>query len=479
MKLYSILLAAAPIVSVGLYQEDVAVVTRAVTPANNGAIVRVGDHEPFGGSFWHTSKTPLTIRRVRDEREVSVSFQAPAHLRGVIESAKAEGGHRVRIGDAIGEGQNLQIFTVKGRIRGRDCGKITLASGSTIEVQEYCVVSVGGLAAEEGAFGMRWDCCESWEFSGADEPFSVEYLTRGAHWTPSYRLALAGDKATLLMSGTLANNLGDWKDTEVSLISGRCNVAPDAASRSGRGLGRDNRLEEMLCCASADMKLRAADAPSSDGYQAAADDGAGNDVHYRSLGKVTLRRGDALTVPLGAEQTDVKRLVEWTTAGLWDAVRFKNPFKFPMPSARMEVAEDGRILGLPRCEWTNPGDEAFVKIAEANSVKGSFEEQREHKGGKSSFGAAETMRIGERTYAKDKVTALFKVTNFREEAVTLNVRRTFNGELGAITLPPTKTRDLPPKEYGVNLDHEVTWEFELKPGEKREFQVEYVRWVKM
>ena len=59
MKFCSFVLAAAPIVSVGLYQENVAVVTRAVTPKDGSALVRVGAHEPFGGSFWYSSKTPL------------------------------------------------------------------------------------------------------------------------------------------------------------------------------------------------------------------------------------------------------------------------------------------------------------------------------------------------------------------------------------------------------------------------------------
>ena len=99
MTFCSFVLAAAPIVSVGLYQEDAAVVTRAVTPKDGSALVRVGAHEPFSGSLWYTSKTPLKVRSFVGERNVSVSFRAQSYLRGVIEKAKAEGGHRVRIVD--------------------------------------------------------------------------------------------------------------------------------------------------------------------------------------------------------------------------------------------------------------------------------------------------------------------------------------------------------------------------------------------
>ena len=53
MKFCLVVLAAAPIVSVGLYQENVAVVTRAVTPKDGSALVRVGAHEPFGVNLDH------------------------------------------------------------------------------------------------------------------------------------------------------------------------------------------------------------------------------------------------------------------------------------------------------------------------------------------------------------------------------------------------------------------------------------------
>ena len=474
MKFCSFVLAAAPIVSVVLYQEDVAVVTRAVTPKDGLALVRVCSHEPFGGSFWYTSKTPLKVRSFAGERNVSVSFRAQSYLRGVIEKAKAEGGHRVKIVDNSMNGNSWQVFTVNGRMRGTCDTLIELSSGSFVDVASDLVVSVDGLAPEDCKFDSEDDNFMFWEFTGADAPFSVEYLTDGARWTPSYRLALAGEKATLFMSGELINDLGDWNETEVSLISGKCNVA-----RDGRPEGSGSRKRKMTN-ASFEMKCVAAESPLADGYRSAADEGAGDDVHYRSLGKVSLKCRESLSVPLGAEKTDVKRLVEWTTAGLWDAVKFRNPFKFPMAAGKIEVVEDGRVLGMPKCEWTNAGDETFVKIAEANSVKGSFEEQRERKGVSkvSSFGG-ETMKVNNRTYYKDKVTATFKVTNFRGEKAALSIKRLFSGELGEMSLKPAKIKDIPPHDFGVNLDYELTWEFDLDAGETREFKVECARWFAM
>ena len=77
------------------------------------------------------------------------------------------------------------------------------------------------------------------------------------------------------------------------------------------------------------------------------------------------------------------------------------------------------------------------------------------------------------------MTAAFKVTNFRVEKAALSVKRTFSGEMGEMTLKPAKVKDIPPRDFGINLDHELTWEFELDAGETREFKVECTRWFAM
>ncbi len=201
------------------------------------------------------------------------------------------------------------------------------------------------------------------------------------------------------------------------------------------------------------------------------------------LGPVTLKRGETMTIPLGCEKVDIKRIVEWADSGVcWDAVKFKNPFKFPMTFAKMEVTEAGRILGMPKVEWTNPGAETFVKIAEASSIKSSYEEVRESKSSFSSkvgsFGG-ETTKINGRLYGKAKISGVFKLTNFRSEKALLNVKRIFRGEIIESSFEPTKTKDLPSQDFGINPEHELTWEFELSPNETREFTVTYAHWVSL
>lgn len=483
MKFHSFLLAAAPIVSVGLYQEDVAVVTRSVTPENGAATVRLDEARPFSGSLWYSASAPIRIREYEGERAVSVSFRAPAYLRNVIEAAKAENGHLVTIGASertLSLQIDWQVFTVKGRMKGDVRTRFELDSGSFIEVDDELIVSIDGLDSKDLKFNSS-GLYSFWELTGATTPFTLEYLTSGANWTPAYRLMLDGEKATLFMSGKLVNHLADWQDAEVSIISGKCNFDREnddsfeyRKARGYRYLSTKKRsYAPMMECAAAAAE------DCANGYESMADNGAGDDIHCRSLGKLSLKSGETLTVPLGAEKVAVKRLVEWTATGLWDAVKFKNPFKFPMTAAKMEVVEENRILGMPKTEWTNSGDETFVKIAEASSVKGKFEEEREGKGHSklSSFGD-ETMKVNGKTYAKEKLTGRFKVTNFRAEAASMSVKRVFAGELGTISLEPTKTKEIPPHDFGINLEHELTWEFDLKPGETREFTVEYSRWIR-
>lgn len=493
MKIHSFLLAAAPIVSVGLYQTDVAVVTREVTPKDGVANIRIDEHAPFAGSLWYSALEPLRIREYDGERSVTISFYAPANLRNIIETAKLEGGHCVTINSNGRElpfgmgGIDWNVFTVNGRIIGEDDTSILLASGSYIKLETRgLLISVSGLSVEDCEATYRGETRQRFlEFTGTKDPFKVEYLTDGASWSPAYRLELDGDKASIVMSGEIENNLANWEDVEVSLISGKCNIYSSPKPENARFAPLSgNRYLSLSKAKNARNDADYYEAPAAiggSGYDVNMENGSGEDVHYRPIGKLSLKRGETMTIPLGCEKVDIKRIVEWADSGVcWDAVKFKNPFKFPMTFAKMEVTEAGRILGMPKVEWTNPGAETFVKIAEASSIKSSYEEVRESKSSFSSkvgsFGG-ETTKINGRLYGKAKISGVFKLTNFRSEKALLNVKRIFRGEIIESSFEPTKTKDLPSQDFGINPEHELTWEFELSPNETREFTVTYAHWV--
>ena len=135
--------------------------------------------------------------------------------------------------------------------------------------------------------------------------------------------------------------------------------------------------------------------------------GEGPDVHYQPIGKVTLTEGDSLVLPVASGKADYERIVEWIVPdtrtengrrvndyqvnqepekyrdAAWDAVRFRNPLKFPMTTAPAMTVAGGRFQGQRMCTWTNAGEQATLHITKALSIRTrsvEYEEQgkREH-----------------------------------------------------------------------------------------------------
>lgn len=521
---------AAPIVKVGLYKNGLAVVSRKVTPDSTGTAVVDGSARPAYGTFWHSAEKPVTVTRTTALDGVTVSFRAAPDFAPVLAEAEKDGTVEAT---AYTVGEKDRIFTASGKLivdsnpttsaaypnaswsgnpATGDMLTLQLKNGSKVNIPKGLKVSVKGAAG-----------CESWLFAGTDQPFAIEYLSAGACWTPSYRLAFGEDgKGMLFMSADVRNELADWKDVELSLISGFPNLKfANVPSLLGGGVdftvyknaveaaeggdqqpwyyGRKAKLGGVMSqSVMSNCAFGGAAAPNAAAY-GAVEMGAGSDIHYREVGKVTLGKGETLTLPLGAKETKVERLVDWDLNDrrdfwgrlvqeefkpeLWDAVKVRNPFAFPLTTAPMEVVEQGRILGQSPCAWTNPGDEAIVKVTKALSVKGSYEERG---AGKtltdemlSSLGVGERFRFNGFDYRKEVVTASMKLTNFRKETAKLRVKKTFSGELVKSDVEPTKRHDLPPADGRVNAVHELTWEFELKAGETRDVSFTYWLWVRM
>ncbi len=512
----------APIVKVGLYKNGLAAVTRRVTPDAKGVATVDGSARPAYGTFWHSAEKPVTVTRGVPEGNATLTFRAPPEFRQVLEAAIIAPDMKLA---AFSSGEKDILLSANGTLLAKggfadtDDGwddpfqrrsfgvqqgwKLRLKNGSTLTVPRHCLVAVAGTSAADA----------EWRFSGSDKPFDVEYLTSGASWTPSYRLELAeGGKGRLFMSAELRNELGDWKDAEVSLISGFPNLKyASVPSLLGKDVGFDMYRRAVEAAESPDrstgigaMTQVMLNSASFDGMNtdpaayAAAEAGAGADIHYRPIGKITLGKDQTVSLPLGAETADVKRMVDWDLDDrrdgwgrlvnqdkqpeLWDAVKIRNPFGFPLTTAPMEVVEDGRILGQSPCSWTNPGDEVVVKVTKALSVKGAFEERGDGKGISSkvsSFDVGERFRFQGYDYRKETVTATFNVTNFRKEPVEMHVKKTISGEIVESAFQPTAVRNPPPEDNRVNPVRELTWEFELKAGESREFEFTYWLWVRM
>src|SRR5438046_5689650 len=119
-------------------------------------------------------------------------------------------------------------------------------------------------------------------------------------------------------------------------------------------------------------------------------------------------------------QADYERIVEWLIADHrdahgnprnrrgednengdvadvpWDALRFKNPFPFPMTTAPALVWANGKFSGQRLTNWVNPGEETTLRVTKALSIRThAVEYERQSNNGDSQPG---DIHIGSRRF---------------------------------------------------------------------------------
>ncbi|MCY3023266.1 MAG: hypothetical protein NTW87_30175 [Planctomycetota bacterium] len=338
--------------------------------------------------------------------------------------------------------------------------------------------------------------------AGKATTVQISYLSRGLAWAPSYRVDI-GDPKTLTIEQTavIKNELDDIEGAEMQLISGfpsmqfahvvsplslRTNwtnffqqlnqrVAPGHAAGGNVAMQQARVMDNEPAPGAVDL--------------AATPAGEGVDLHYQSLGPRTLKEGDAMALSIAKESAPYERIVEWLIPdtrseygqfiqdyqrqqepdkyqdAAWDAVRFKNPFKFAMTTGVAVVVSGARFNGQQMSYWVNAGEETTVKVTKALSIRTRNVEQEEE-------GQREVIYIGGRQFRKPVVNGEMSVNNHRKEEVKLVIRRHFSGELISADGEPKKSL----REegvYAVNPRYELTWSFSLKPGEGTTLKYKY------
>ena len=201
---------------------------------------------------------------------------------------------------------------------------------------------------------------------------------------------------------------------------------------------------------------------------------ASDDLHFRSIGRRSLHPGDTLSLDLARAEAAFERIVDWTIPdrrnargqynrdpqsggddGPWDAVRFQNPFDFPMTTAAAVVIDKGAFRGQSETYWTNPGQPASIRITRALSVRTVVSEVEEE-------GAREVVWIGGNDYQRTSVKGTLDMENFRDHEVTMVVRCQFSGELLEASGKP-KASLRPEGAVQVNPQRELEWTIKLAP----------------
>ncbi len=259
----------------------------------------------------------------------------------------------------------------------------------------------------------------------------ISFLVYGLTWAPSCRFNLLDDKTMRIEQvALLINQWRDLSNTEVFVISGfpkisfartQSPLSPNVSIESFfRSLRSTNNNDPSSVTVQAVMFNSAPVTSPSDSF------GNGNtfppegtslsenqaDVHFQNLGPLSLNKGDRLQITVDRKQTEWKKQIVWkipdnrdnrgraisqeqqaeqrryarTGSGYngeeeegalaepFDVLSFKNPFDFPLTTAPVLISRTGRFLGQGTCYWTNPNEEASVRINKALSIRVSSKE---------------------------------------------------------------------------------------------------------
>jgi hypothetical protein len=330
----------------------------------------------------------------------------------------------------------------------------------------------------------------------------VTWLTKGLAWLPAYQVDLT-DPANLKIrqNAVVRNEMGDLSDTEIQLISGYPNVrfgTVDSPLWPGTGLaaffqqvnqsgsapgGISSNFISQQMIYSNGSSSRSESTPLP---EVAEQGNISDDIHYESIGKHSLKAGDSLSLDIAAASAAYERVVEWVVPDprdgngryrrgngseptpdepAWDAVRFANPFKFPMTTAAAMVMEGGKFRGQSLSEWVNPGQRTSLRITRALTVRTESGEVEEE-------GQREITWIAGNDYQRTKVKGRLAVRNFRGTEVTLTLRCGFSGELLEAEGDPEKSLRTE-GVASVNPRRQLDWTLKLPPGGEKVLTYRY------
>jgi hypothetical protein len=331
----------------------------------------------------------------------------------------------------------------------------------------------------------------------AKDKLYVTYLTHGLAWAPSYRVDISDPKTLAVeLAAVVKNELTNLDGAELRLISGFPSVqfahvrSPLSPHQTWAAFfqelttptsGRGHALMTQAVVANVvspnqpfglDMK--------------ATPMGEGVDLHFQSIGKRTLGKGEALSLSIAKDKAAYERIVEWIIPdnrdadgrvraaeptdddGAWDALRFKNPFTFPMTTGPAMVTANGQFNGQRTSYFVNAGEETSLRITKALSVRTRHGEQEI--AGKNTD--REFLWVGGHRYMQSTLEGEVLLANHRKEDIKVVVRRRFSGTLlSAEGDPRTTLRE--EGAYSVNRRNEMVWVLSLRGGEERRLTYRY------
>ena len=499
-------LAKSKIVAAGLFKNGLAVIKREVVLPGPGTYRLEDLPEPVHGTWWIESgaavETTVKTREVDGPAGANVHFQDDLAGRKVtvhFRDGKPEPvtGVVVKFPKAKDDRTGLEEAAVPvAREASRFLVLQTAKARLFIDPAQIAILEAEGLD-EPPVRKERWPVLVlSAPKAQKDDKVMITYVTHGLAWAPSYRVDMTDPKSLAVeLSAIVKNELTNLDDAELRLISGfpsvqfahvRSPLSPLQSWASffqqlQSGPGRQSELLTQQVLANSITFNR----PAFGLDAGATPMGEGVDLHFQPIGKRTLAKGEALSLMIAKEKAAYERIVEWLihdnrdehgryrarekeTDEAWDALRFKNPFPFPMTTGPAMVTAQGQFNGQRTSYYVNAGEETMLRITKALSVRTRHTEQEVvGKNGERDF-----VYVGGNRYQKSTVAAELLVANHRKEDIKIILRRRFSGELAtAEGQPQSSLRE--EGVYSVNKRNELVWVLTLKGGAERKLTYRY------
>ena len=336
---------------------------------------------------------------------------------------------------------------------------------------------------------------------------TLSYLTRGITWLPAYHLDITSPTTLSIRQSTvLRNELIDLNETDVELISGYPNIQfahvnspldPDLSlaaffQQLSQPAGMSHATTSQMISSNS-ISATAPNLPLTSSEAGA----SSTDIHYQAIGRRDLARGDSLALDIAAATSRYTRIVEWQVPELrdpdgktktsrscsetpdpedqpWDALRFTNPFDFPMTTAPASITEAGKFRGQSLSQWVNPGETTTLRITQALTLHATASETETENSRQEPMPEDIATFQGSR-YRRITIQGVLQIHNFRATGASLLTRCRFSGKW--LDADATPTLKLLHQNSEINPSSELTWTAELKAGEEQKLHYRYQVWI--
>ena len=286
----------------------------------------------------------------------------------------------------------------------------------------------------------------------------LSYVVEGLQWQPHYRIGKVDrDRIRLVQYATITNTFRDFENVEIEMVSG---VLP------GTTIGNDKTQTTSPSLSAADIER-------------ARSRGKLPQTHFQWVGTHSLNLGETLRVQLHSTEVNVQPVVflhcqspgrsnlsdgfsdKSANNELWDAVRFRNPFDFPLISGKALITESSQFRGRARLSYTAVNSHAIVPISAAEGVETAlFDKSLESTKNSASSSPRREGKI--------------RLHNHREQPIEMVIHCDVPGQvLSADGQAHLSGVWHDTNEQESEVQSRITWRFELQPNESRSLRYRY------